>query len=122
LQQVTALLRPVQVLEGDYVMQAGEDGDCMYFVNSGAVQVLVDGREVDRLTAGDFFGEVALTVAKKRTADVVSLGNAAGHSKFKRGESVELFQLTRYTGVQAVFDEGGLRDWEWGCKADVRRD
>ena len=56
--------------------------------------VFVNGNEVDRLTTGDFFGEVALTVSKQRTADVKSLGNTSTHSKSaKSSESVELFQV-----------------------------
>ena len=77
------VLKLVKVEQGQFVIQAGEVGDCMYFINSGTVQVFVDGNEVDRLTTGDFFGEVALTVSKQRTADVKSLGNARSHSKTK---------------------------------------
>jgi CRP-like cAMP-binding protein len=94
LQQVTAMLKLVKVEQGQHVIQAGEVGDCMYFINAGTVQVFVNGNEVDRLTTGDFFGEVALTVSKQRTADVKSLGNSNAHSKTKgAAEPVELFQL-----------------------------
>ena len=105
LQQVTAMLKLVKVEQGQFVIQAGEVGDCMYFINSGTVQVFVDGNEVDRLTTGDFFGEVALTVSKQRTADVKSLGNARSHSKTKSEAQVELFQLNRsdFEGVMERF-------------------
>ena len=96
LQQVTAMLKVVKVGTGKPVIQAGEVGDCMYFINSGTVQVFVNGNEVDRLTTGDFFGEVALTVSKQRTADVKSLGNS-------RGADVELFQLMR-SDFEAVME------------------
>jgi len=99
LQQVTAMLKVVKVEQGKHVIQAGEVGDCMYFINSGTVQVFVNGNEVDRLTTGDFFGEVALTVSKQRTADVKSLGNTKG----KNSESVELFQLMR-SDFEAVME------------------
>jgi serine/threonine protein kinase len=101
LQQVTALLRLVKVERGKAVIQAGEVGECMYFINSGTVQVLVNGNEVDRLTTGDFFGEVALTVSKQRTADVLSLGNTS--AKAKSSDCVELFQLMR-TDFEQVMD------------------
>jgi hypothetical protein len=96
LQQVTAMLKVVKVETGKPVIQAGEVGDCMYFINSGTVQVFVNGNEVDRLTTGDFFGEVALTVSKQRTADVKSLGNS-------KGQPVELFQLMR-SDFEAVME------------------
>jgi CRP-like cAMP-binding protein len=90
------MLKLVKVEQGQHVIQAGEVGDCMYFINAGTVQVFVNGNEVDRLTTGDFFGEVALTVSKQRTADVKSLGNSNAHSKTKgAAEPVELFQLMR---------------------------
>jgi len=67
-------------------------GECMYFVNSGTVQVIVNKAEVDRLSTGDFFGEIALTVSKQRTADVKSLGNVGANGQ---SEPTELFQLLR---------------------------
>lgn len=44
--------------------------------------------------AGDFFGEIALTVSKQRTADVKSIG-ASGPGATQAQEPVELFQLLR---------------------------
>ena len=49
----------------------------MFFVQAGMVAVVVGEERVDTLTTGDFFGEVALTVSKQRTADVVSLGDVS---------------------------------------------
>jgi CPA1 family monovalent cation:H+ antiporter len=45
----------------------------MYFISSGAVEVRIAPHPV-RLGSGDFFGELALLVADRRTADVVALG------------------------------------------------
>jgi CPA1 family monovalent cation:H+ antiporter len=45
----------------------------MYFIASGAVEVQVDPAPV-RLGSGDFFGEIALLVNRRRTANVVTLG------------------------------------------------
>jgi len=97
LQEVTQKLKVVRIEQGKPVIQAGEVGDCMYFINSGTVQVLVNGSEIDRLTTGDFFGEIALTVSKQRTADVKSLGAGACHGPrgSRQAEAVELFQLMR---------------------------
>lgn len=100
---LTPLRSPVQ---GAAVIQAGEVGECMYFINSGVVQVLVNGSEVDRLNTGDFFGEIALTVSKQRTADVKSLGAAGSHGPRNSGpaEPLELFQLLR-TDFEAAMDK-----------------
>ena len=94
-QEVINMLKPKQVPWGEKVIQSGEVADCMYFIQSGSVSVMVDGNEIDRLGAGqiifpikggfltslspgDFFGEVALTVSELRTADVISLGAQSG--------------------------------------------
>ena len=51
----------------------GERGDAMYFISSGAVEVRIVPNPV-HLGTGDFFGEIALLLAGRRNADVVSLG------------------------------------------------
>jgi len=106
LQEITQALKAVKIEAGAAVIQAGEVGECMYFINSGTVQVLVNGSEVDRLNTGDFFGEIALTVSKQRTADVKSLGAAGSHGPRNSGpaEPVELFQLAR-TDFEACMDK-----------------
>eukprot|EP00285_Hemiselmis_virescens_P000685 CAMPEP_0173414886 /NCGR_PEP_ID=MMETSP1356-20130122/84563_1 /TAXON_ID=77927 ORGANISM="Hemiselmis virescens, Strain PCC157" /NCGR_SAMPLE_ID=MMETSP1356 /ASSEMBLY_ACC=CAM_ASM_000847 /LENGTH=478 /DNA_ID=CAMNT_0014377093 /DNA_START=39 /DNA_END=1472 /DNA_ORIENTATION=+ len=106
LQEVTQALKAVKIEAGMAVITAGEVGECMYFINSGTVQVLVNGSEVDRLNTGDFFGEIALTVSKQRTADVKSLGASGAHGPRSTGpvEPVELFQLNR-TDFEAAMDK-----------------
>ncbi len=44
----------------------------MYFISSGAVEVLVGGQSI-HLEAGSFFGEIALLTGERRTADVTAL-------------------------------------------------
>jgi len=92
LQDITQKLKVVKFDAGKFVIQAGEVGECMYFVNSGTVQVIVNKAEVDRLSTGDFFGEIALTVSKQRTADVKSFGHVGANGQ---SEPTELFQLLR---------------------------
>ena len=78
LADVAARLQKVHVPPGEFVVRAGEAGDAMYFINAGAVRVLVNGEEVNRIGAGGLFGEVALTSTEERSADVVSLGATSG--------------------------------------------
>mmetsp|Transcript_34336 Transcript_34336/g.77341 ORF Transcript_34336/g.77341 Transcript_34336/m.77341 type:complete len:502 (-) Transcript_34336:82-1587(-) len=104
LQEVTQKLQLIKIEYGKPVIQAGEVGDCMYFINSGSVEILVNGNTVDRLTTGDFFGEVALTVSKQRTADVKSLGAGSGPKNTNKPvEAVELFRLMR-SDFEAVME------------------
>mmetsp|Transcript_39548 Transcript_39548/g.61682 ORF Transcript_39548/g.61682 Transcript_39548/m.61682 type:complete len:520 (+) Transcript_39548:31-1590(+) len=106
LQEITLKLKVVKIDQGKKVIEAGEVGECMYFINAGTVQVLVNDSEVDRLTTGDFFGEIALTVSKQRTADVISLGAAGCHGPRgnRPAEAVELFQLMR-TDFEATMEK-----------------
>lgn len=103
LQEVTRRLKVVRAEPGECVIQAGDYGDCMYFLSEGAVQVLYAGREIDRLFPGDFFGEIALTVSEKRVADVYALGLLKDGSRKELKQApvdkltgaTELFQLSR---------------------------
>jgi glutaminase len=62
---------------GEYVVRAGAPADCMYFILSGEVEVVINSQEGNRLRlttmgAGTAFGEVALVNRRNRTADVLA--------------------------------------------------
>ena len=54
------------------MVHKGDPGDAMYFVSTGAVEVVIEPTPV-RLGSGDFFGEIALLKEMPRTADVTAL-------------------------------------------------
>lgn len=66
--------------DGEYIVHQGEAGECMYFVQSGEVEVVrrSGGREfyLAVLGAGEFFGEMALLERDVRSASVRALGDA----------------------------------------------
>ena len=76
---VSALQRYLERVEtsvGDVVVRQGDESDAMYFIESGRVDVLLqgDGPEVLRLrsmTAGTVIGEVGFYLKKARTASIV---------------------------------------------------
>jgi len=72
-QRIAQLLRPRIAFPGERIVAAGEHGDAMFFIASGAVEVQLKQEPV-RLGSGDFFGEIALIENRPRTADVVALG------------------------------------------------
>lgn len=69
---VRRLLRPRLALPGERIVRRGERGDAMFFIASGAVEVVLDD-ERPRLGTGDFFGEMALLTRRPRNNDVVAL-------------------------------------------------
>ena len=63
-------LRPVAAAAGDWLIKTGEIGHEMFIVDSGTIEIVSpNGSRVYRtLTAGDFFGEIALLTKARRTA------------------------------------------------------
>ena len=67
--ELSRMLRRWDVAEDTSVIRRGQEGDCMYFVASGEVEVQVDPQPV-RLGPGAFFGELALMGSGIRNATV----------------------------------------------------
>jgi CRP/FNR family transcriptional regulator, cyclic AMP receptor protein len=57
---------------GDEIVKQGTTGTALYIVLSGRASVVVDGTPVGEVSAGDFFGELALIEQHPRTASVVA--------------------------------------------------
>lgn len=72
--EITNMLTTRLVVPGEQIVRKGDVGTEMYFVASGAAQVVLPNRSV-MLGSGDFFGEMALVREnQRRSADVVALG------------------------------------------------
>ncbi len=76
LQRLGAQLKAERVHPGHDVVVQGEQGDTFYLIRSGSLEVLRDGRRVQVLQGGDFFGEVALLANVPRTATVRALADS----------------------------------------------
>jgi hypothetical protein len=83
LRESVQLLRPRVFLPGEYIIRQGEYGDCMYFLTSGEVRVLVGESEIARLGPGSPFGETALVEDLHRNASIVSTSYGTGYQLAK---------------------------------------
>ena len=66
--------------DGEVIIAEGDEGDCMYVIQSGRVEAVTSSGEhelrVAVLEGGDFFGEMALFDKEVRSATVRALGEA----------------------------------------------
>ncbi len=69
--ELTRLLRRLDLADRTVVVRRGRPGDCMYFIASGEVEIMLDPQPL-RLSAGSFFGEFALLDGGPRTATVIT--------------------------------------------------
>jgi len=67
---VIGFMVPRKASNGDVIFSQGENGDCCYFIQSGAFTVTIDDRSVNHLRSKHTFGELAMLYNVKRTATV----------------------------------------------------
>ncbi|OQV20091.1 cAMP-dependent protein kinase regulatory subunit [Hypsibius exemplaris] len=77
---------PVQYNKDDVIIKQGDDGDNFYVIESGEVDILVNGKHVNTIGDGGSFGELALIYGTPRAASIVA-----------RSDHVRLFGLDRDT-------------------------
>jgi voltage-gated potassium channel len=71
---VAGVLRARRVERGERLIRKGDQADSMYFIVSGDVEVdLETSAPKARLSAGEFFGEIALIAERTRTATITAL-------------------------------------------------
>jgi voltage-gated potassium channel len=68
---VTHMLRTIDLPPRVTIIRKGQQGDCMYFIASGEVEVDLPGKKV-RLGEGAFFGEMALLGNSLRSANIAT--------------------------------------------------
>jgi voltage-gated potassium channel len=68
---VTHMLRTMDLPARTMIIRKGQNGDCMYFIAAGEVEVDLPGKKV-MLGEGAFFGEMALLGNNKRSANITT--------------------------------------------------
>ena len=81
--KVLRYVHEIRAQSGETVVKQGEDGQDLYLVIDGTLDVSVDGVVVTSVKPGDHFGEIALVRGQRRTAEVVVR------------ESARLFRISR---------------------------
>jgi CRP-like cAMP-binding protein len=73
LAEIAAVMTEAEHDAGTTIISRGDYGYVLYFIEEGEANVVADGGEVTAtLGVGDTFGEIALLVTGRRTADVVA--------------------------------------------------
>ena len=88
---ISAICEVESFKAGSIVIQDGTEGECLYIVAKGTLEVLVQGSHMLYKKPGEFLGEVALIQQSKRTATVVAKEDTVLLS-LKRGDLNEVFK------------------------------
>jgi len=71
--ELAKVTEDLEVAEGKVLAREGDIGQEFFVIVDGEVVVTKDGKEINRLSAGDFFGEIALIwESPRRTATVTA--------------------------------------------------
>ena len=74
----------IEATEGETIVAQGDFGHALYVIERGSAEVRIDCEHVRLLAAGEVFGEIAVTVAGRRTATVVATSPLRAIAIFKR--------------------------------------
>jgi CRP/FNR family cyclic AMP-dependent transcriptional regulator len=70
--QIAATMRERRFSTGDTVTQEGAGGAGFFIVEEGEADVSVEGEQRGTISAGDYFGEIALLTGSDRTATITA--------------------------------------------------
>jgi MFS family permease len=98
IESLAASLTRLQVPAGETVFRQGDHGDRFYIVDSGEIEIEIDGRETNVLASGDHFGEIALLRDIPRTATA------------RARKETQLYALDRDAFLGAVTGHAGFSE------------
>ncbi len=74
IQVLVNLVLPEEFADGSVLFRQGDEGDKLYFIEKGRIQLFESGKTIDELGEGDVVGEIALLTGARRTAEARALG------------------------------------------------
>jgi CRP-like cAMP-binding protein len=111
---------------GTVVFNQGDLGDSLYLVDTGDVEVLRDGRQIDRMGAGESFGEVALLTGEPRNATLKCLSHVQAWQIMKDDfdwivkKSPLLYDsLRKLVGERTPAADAGSKVWSESVVKDI---
>ncbi len=90
LEQLSRELISITAAGGIDIFDQGDEGDLVYIIDQGSVEIIRNGRVINTNGPGDYFGEIALLRDIPRTATVRAV------------DDVHLYALTREVFLEAV--------------------
>jgi potassium efflux system protein len=97
IEAISKLIKTLYFKTGDTIIRQGDEGDLMYILVEGALQVYIKSETnaepipVAKLTPGKYFGEMSLLVGEPRSATIVALTDTMVYEINKETMS-ELFE------------------------------
>ncbi len=70
--ELVKTMHPRHYKKGELVFNSGDIGASIVLIRSGSIEIKATDKLLAELTAGDFFGEVALIIDEPRTADAIA--------------------------------------------------
>lgn len=108
---------------GDYIIHEGEEGDCLFLVEKGTVEIRKDLLTLAHKKEGEHFGTMALIDNSPRSADVIASGDALVASlyidKIRDASSQDIFNVILLNHVKE--QQASLRNTNDVAVAEVRQ-
>jgi CRP-like cAMP-binding protein len=74
LEEVAHTFEEESFSDGQRILRQGFEGTGFYLILDGEAKITIDGEARDRLSRGDFFGELSLLLDEKPVADIEAVG------------------------------------------------
>ena len=106
---------PVEFEDGTDLFHEGDEGDCLYFIRQGDIELIQEGRLFKEIGPGEVLGEIALLTGAPRTAGARAKGRVRALKLMKgdfdriRKNCAELEQAVKRLAAERMEELGQYR-------------